>query len=946
MDKFKILLTFFYILSSLAASSQIQLNGTIDSFDELCRIETHATKMDDSTILMMDFYMPVTQDCVVTVVFIPGMGNIPIQIIPRNTQYLIYDSTDNHLNPNPYQLPLVFTRTPYNKNGDDLGPVMAFLGYVYGAQDMRGAYSSSGVYFPMYSDSWKKNDYIPNIHYNVDITDHGDAQNANRHEDGYQTLQRLLNNTKRIYDFNGDMQQDTFLISNGSIGMIGASALGNSQYTLAAVHPVNSSQPGLQSIMPLVSSADHYLYTLTNNGVYRQALVDNWISGQFNSLINDSLNGIDNSIMNNLHSSTDYGCSNKAEIATKSIDFLLDEGTIPGYYPDSPLRACMDVSYAPVDVNGNADSNGTYSRYRNMDVPAYHVSGWWDIFVDGQIYSFNKMREESLDQDTRKLQKLIIGPWAHQTVGSLTTGDVTYYSNADDVLGFDISNFTFSMSNSNILNDIMKSEIFNWFRYTLNKNGVPATSLPKFIIPESHAWQNIGVDLDIRVPSENYIIPYTSFIQYLAGQTTLDNVKIEIKTATDTTPYTYSFPALNPPILPISDTITSTSVTDFMHVPAVRLYMVGPVNDGVPENSSCGNYWISCDSFPIHNGIHNISFYLHADSSINTQPPSANEGYLTYLHDPDHPVLTVGGANMTIQTPQGPPRKSQGQMNLANPLFINYTMDNPGVLKFTGGLIQDSLCILGFPTATIYAKSDVSGNNLTDADFFIRILDVYPDGREFFVVEGCVNARAREYVRSLYIDNENINVPYSNINSGTIYEYQLKMMPIGYVWGKNHRIKILISSGNYPRYQSNPDLPIMDHDFFRRKPGDGKKYNYAGNLMSPRIAVQSIYFSTVYPSHIVLPVLDYIPSGIDENNKLTQDYSWSVYPNPCSEYAFINLPDEDGLVQIFSASGQLLEKRNTDRSVVWDVSKYTPGIYIIKYHSENQAFSRKIIVTR
>lgn len=946
MKKHTVLLIFFYFLFSSPVFSQILLNGTIESFDEMCKIETHPTIMDDGTILLMDFYIPVTQDCVISIINVPGTGNVPIQIIPRNTQYIIYDSINNQLNPNPYQLPLVFTRTPYNKNGDQSGPIFPFMGYIFGAQDMRGAHSSSGVYFPMYSDSWNKNFYHPDIHYNIDITDPNDPQNANKHEDGYQTLQRLMNDIKRVYDYNGDQQPDTFLISNGSIGMMGGSALGNSQYTLAATSPINSSQPGLQSILPVIASADHYLYTLTNNGVYRQALVDNWISGQINSLVDDSLNATDNSILNNLHSSTDYGQTNKAIVASKAIDFLLAEGPIPGYYPDSPLRASMDASSAPVDASGNPDSNGTYSRFRNMDVPAYHVSGWWDIFVDGQIYTFNKMRDEALSVETNKLQKLVIGPWAHQTVGGLTTGDMTYPQNVSDVLGFDISNLSFSMSNSGFIVDLLESEIMNWFKYTLNKKGVPSTSQAKFIIPESHVWQNIGVDLDVRVPSEDYIVPHITFIKYLAGQATLDNLKIEIKTVTDTIPYTYTIPVLNPPMLNVTDTIHSSSVIDFDTVPAIRLYLVGPVNDGVPENDNLGNYWIKCDSFPFNDGIHYTRFYLHGDSTLNTQMPTTNEGCLTYIHDPDHPVLTVGGANMTVQTPAGPPRKSQGQMNLADPLFVNYTMNNPGVIQFTSGLVEDSLRILGFPTATLYAQSDVSGGGPTDADFFVRILDVYPDGRELFVVEGCVNARAREYVRSLYNNNENIHAPYTNITSGTVYEYQLKMMPVGYVWGKNHKVKVLISSGNYPRYQSNPNLPMMNYDFFRRKPNDGQQYNYSGTLMSPRIAQQSIHFSPAYPSHIALPVFDNLPSNFIADQKPSKEYSWSVYPNPCSDYAFVNLPNEKGLVQVYSTNGQLLEEKETDKSFVLDVSRYAPGIYVVKFRSENLTLSRKIIVNR
>ena len=87
-------------------------------------------------------------------------------------------------------------------------------------------------------------------------------------------------------------------------------------------------------------------------------------------------------------------------------------------------------------------------------------------------------------------------------------------------------------------------------------------------------------------------------------------------------------------------------------------------------------------------------------------------------------------------------KKSQGQINLADSNYRYYTMDRPGVLQFETGLIEDSLCLIGMPRMTLYAKSNPSGNinGLTDTDFFIRVLDVYPDGKEYFVVEGAVNA--------------------------------------------------------------------------------------------------------------------------------------------------------------------------------------------------------------
>ncbi len=71
------------------------------------------------------------------------------------------------------------------------------------------------------------------------------------------------------------------------------------------------------------------------------------------------------------------------------------------------------------------------------------------------------------------------------------------------------------------------------------------------------------------------------------------------------------------------------------------------------------------------------------------------------------------------------------------------------------------------------------------------MIDVYPDGREFFVAEGAINARARDYVRSLVGEGEDPNIPYSNINAKEVYEYEFELLPIAYTWGKGHKLKVL-----------------------------------------------------------------------------------------------------------------------------------------------------------
>ena len=117
--------------------------------------------MPDGTKLMTDIYLPITSDSLVIPIDL-GFGPVNIEIIPKGIQYLVYDSLNGKLNPNKYQLPLILSRTPYdiNSGGKELAWFFNLFGYCYANQDNRGRYSSEGVYYPLYSDAWRKDALI------------------------------------------------------------------------------------------------------------------------------------------------------------------------------------------------------------------------------------------------------------------------------------------------------------------------------------------------------------------------------------------------------------------------------------------------------------------------------------------------------------------------------------------------------------------------------------------------------------------------------------------------------------------------------------------------------------------------------------------------------------------------------------------------------------------
>jgi hypothetical protein len=255
------------------------------------------------------------------------------------------------------------------------------------------------------------------------------------------------------------------------------------------------------------------------------------------------------------------------------------------------------------------------------------------------------------------------------------------------------------------------------------------------------------------------------------------------------------------------------------------------------------------------------------------------------------------------------------------------------------------LSIVGFPTVTLYAKSNVGGGTgLTDTDFHVRIVDVYPDGREYFVQDGCINARARNYARMLveepWLDSEapypGDDIPYTNIQIGEIYEYVLKLLPVAYTFGDGHKVKVLVASSNYNRYQVNPNIPINDGEFFRRKPGDGRGYKFGGPdapFMMPRVAIQRIAFSPEHPSSITLPVLSKMYTGVEDvATEVEPGNSMLIYPNPATDEVTIFVGNQDEQrIRIMDINGKLMfEETSFQDHINLNVSFLSSGIYFVE----------------
>jgi hypothetical protein len=541
----------------------------------------------------------------------------------------------------------------------------------------------------------------------------------------------------------------------------------------------------------------------------------------------------------------------------------------------------------------------------------------------------------------------------------------------NDLLGINFDDF----SETNIpIDKALNSEVIGWFRYNLNYHPQEFIGEPKFILPESdnlYPLADLGLlgTLSIRVPTEEVRLPYDQLIGVITGARPLSGLKAEI---------VYNSPLLGTGSIPIdlpdipldnvipglsAETINPIPYRDFAdpnEIANVRLYVIGPNDDTEPQNVGLANYWLPADTFPLPEGrdwdaIQRTTFFMHQNGVLDNNAPTTDEGWKMYVHDPDDPIRTIGGANMIVRTPDGE-RDSQGQFNLKDPRYEPYTMNRPGVISFETAPVQDSLCIIGFPKVKLYAKSNIGGldEGPTDTDFHIRIVDVYPDGREYFVQDGCVNARARDYVRMLVeepwkdytIPFPGDDIPYTNINIGQTYEYVFEMLPIAYTFGDGHKVKILISSSNYNRFQCNPNVPIMPNEFFRRKPGDGKTYIFEGEEYAPRIAIQRIHFSEDEPTQISLPIYTKQYTGVEDVAVEATGPQMLLYPNPTAGSVTVYM-DNGGTysLNVLNIDGSLVMNMGAfSDNINLDVSNLSQGIYFVELTDTetNERFVQKL----
>ncbi len=242
-------------------------------------------------------------------------------------------------------------------------------------------------------------------------------------------------------------------------------------------------------------------------------------------------------------------------------------------------------------------------------------------------------------------------------------------------------------------------------------------------------------------------------------------------------------------------------------MPHVRYYTMGL------------NKWQSSDTWPPR-GAEPMSFFLSSSGKANTlngdgrltESTPANDSPDNFEYDPMNPVPSYGGnvccTGNAVSGGAFDQRKNESRQD---------------VLVYSSGPLKEGIEVSGPIEITLYVSSDAK-----DTDFTVKLIDVYPDGRAFNLDETIQRMRYRN----------GYDKPNAWMEAGKVYKVTLQPMTTSNFFEAGHRIRIEVSSSNFPRFDRNLNT-------------GGRNFDESKGV----VARNAVHHSRNFPSEIKLTVV-------------------------------------------------------------------------------------------
>ena len=201
---------------------------------------------------------------------------------------------------------------------------------------------------------------------------------------------------------------------------------------------------------------------------------------------------------------------------------------------------------------------------------------------------------------------------------------------------------------------------------------------------------------------------------------------------------------------------------------------------------------------------------LFGDGALAPAPPT-RDAPDAFTYDPHNPVLSYGG-NVCCT----------GNAVTAGAFDQRRMEARADVLVYSTEPLREAVEVSGPIVVTLYVSSDVK-----DTDFTAKLVDVYPDGRAYNLDETIQRVRYREgYDKTVLMEKGKVHkVALSPLNTSNLFE-------------AGHRIRVEISSSNFPRFDRNLNT-------------GGNNYDESEGV----VAHNRVHHSREYPSSVELTVV-------------------------------------------------------------------------------------------
>jgi putative CocE/NonD family hydrolase len=271
----------------------------------------------------------------------------------------------------------------------------------------------------------------------------------------------------------------------------------------------------------------------------------------------------------------------------------------------------------------------------------------------------------------------------------------------------------------------------------------------------------------------------------------------------------------------------------------VRIFVMGTgtgrkTKDGRLDH---GGYWRNEHEWPLARTRY-TPYYLQPGGGLATTSPRAVQGGTRFQFDPRRPVPTIGGntssGNDILLSGAYDQRGGPHVWNFREPVPLSARND---VLVFQTESLAGDVEVTGEIAVKLWISSSAP-----DTDFTAKLVDVYPSSADFpggfdlNIGDGILRARFRQSLQKEVL-----------LEPGQVVPIEIKLYPTSNVFRRGHRIRVDVSSSNFPRFDVNPNTGEALNDNRRTA-----------------VATNTVYHDREHPSQIRLPV---IPRAAEHRNE-------------------------------------------------------------------------------